>query len=175
MIYTILITAPIPMMKKEQLTGTMILLLILGGCTVLQSGPKFAWSAYVLNKAQGVNWICIGTMRVGELVNPVTWFWTPPISHYFVQSNDAKLVNNSTTDWLVQTVVKSFDEKQMTYLERFDTATNKTAYIGTSATFEDNLKTKMRNPDWKEPETEWDKNTLQWLKDGKPQNSNYCN
>jgi hypothetical protein len=161
-------------MKKEQVSGTFIALLILGGCTAFQAGPKFIWSSNVLRKADGMNWTCVGTMRVGELVNPVTWVWTPPARHYFVKQDKAQLLPGSTSDWLVAENMIDFEEEQTTYYMLYDTVSNKTAYIGSDASTDTDVQKNMSRPDWKDPETEWSRNTLRWLKDGKPLDSRYC-
>jgi hypothetical protein len=161
-------------MKKERVTGTLIGILILGGCTALQAGPKFIWSSNILKKADGMDWICVGTMRVGELVNPVTWFWTPPARHYFVKQDNAGLLPGSTSDWLVIENMIDIDEDQTTYYLLYDTVSNKTAYVGSGTSNDADIKKNIGSPDWKDPDTEWSRNTLRWLKDGKPLNPRYC-
>jgi hypothetical protein len=162
-------------MKKQQISVTLIALLILGGCTALQAGPKFIWSSNVLRKADNMNWICVGTMRVGDIVNPVTWFWTPPARHYFVKQDNARLRPGSTSEWFVQENMIDYEEEQTTYYLLYDTVSDKTAYIASDATNEADIQKNMSNPDWKTPDSEWSKNTLRWLKDGKPLNPGYCN
>lgn len=172
--YAIIDTGTILAMKKEQLTGILIALLFFGGCNALQFGPKSVWSHNVMKKAKNMNWICVGTMRVGELINPVTWFWAPPTRHLFVKQDNAILLPGSSSDWLVQENMIDFDEEQTTYYTLYDTVSNKTAYIASDATSKQDMQKNMQNPDWKDPDTDWDKNTLRWLKDGKPLNPEYC-
>jgi hypothetical protein len=161
-------------MKKEQVTGILIALLVLGGYTAFQEGPKLIWSTNVMKKAQSTNWTCVGTMRVGDLVNPVTWFWTPPARHYFVQQDKAQLRPGSNSEWFVQENMYDYEEGRISYYILYDTVSDKTAYIASDATNEIDIQKNMSNPDWKSPETEFHKNTLRWLKDGKPLNTNYC-
>ncbi|WP_255142798.1 hypothetical protein [Synechococcus sp. EJ6-Ellesmere] len=161
-------------MKNEHVTRTLIALLILGGCTAIQAGPKFLWSSNVFKKAEGMNWICVGSMRVGEIVNPVTWFFPPPARHYFVKQDKALLLPDSSTEWIVQKNMIDFDEGQITYYYLYDTVSNKGAYISSNSASESDFKKNISNPDWKDLETEWDKNILRWLKDGKPLNPSYC-
>jgi hypothetical protein len=161
-------------MKKEQITGTLVALLIMGGCTALQTGPKYIWSSNVMRKAKEMNWVCVGTMRVGDIVNPVTWIWTPPARHYFVKQDTARLLPGSSSDWLVKSEMIDFEEKQTAYYDLYDIVSNKTAYIASDATSDADIKKNMDSPDWKDPETEWGRNTLRWLKDSKPQSSNFC-
>jgi hypothetical protein len=161
-------------MKRKHGPGILIIVLFFGGCTAFQAGPKLMWSSNVLAKADGMNWICVGTMRVGELINPVTWFWTPPARHYFVQQDKAQSVAGSTSDWLVQQNMIDHEEGQITYYLLYDTVSNKTAYIGSDATSDVDIQMNISRPDWKDPETEWSRNTLRWLKDGKPPSSNFC-
>lgn len=161
-------------MKKEQIHGALILLSILSGCTAIQEGPKFIWSSNLLKKADSVNWICVGTMRVGELINPVTWFWTPPVSHVFVKQDKAQLQPDSDSEWVVVQNTIDYNEGQTVAFILYDTVSNKTAYIASDDTSETDFQMNMRNPDWKNPETEWSRNTLRWLKDGKPLNASFC-
>jgi hypothetical protein len=160
--------------KKEQITGTLVALLILGGCTAFQAGPKLIWSANVMKKADSMNWICVGTMRVGELINPITWFWTPPHRHFFVKQDNAELLPGSSTDWLVRQNMIDYEEKQATYYILYDTTSNKTAYIASDATSDADAKKNLSSPEWKDPNDEWSRNTLRWLKDGKPVGAKYC-
>lgn len=161
-------------MKKEQVTGILIALLILGGCTAIQAGPKFLWSSNVIKKAEGMNWICVGSMRAGEIVNPVTWFFPPPVRHYFVKQDNALLLPGSSTEWIVQKNMIDFDEGQIAYYFLYDTVSNKIAYVSSNSTSKSDFKKNINNPDWKDLKTEWDKNVLRWLKDGKSLNPSYC-
>ena len=114
-------------------------------------------------------------MRVGDIVNPVTWFWTPPARHYFIKQDNARLRPGSTSEWFVQENMIDYEEEQTTYHLLYDTVSDKTAYIASDATNEADIQKNMSNPDWKTPDSEWSKNTLRWLKDGKPLNPGYCN
>ena len=159
---------------RKQLSGVIIFLLLLGGCTTLTEGPKLIWGHNVLKKAKSMNWICIGTSTLGELTNPITWFWTPPVTYVFVQQEKVKSINKSSTDWLVQEKRKDYTEGDETFYVRHDITRNKIAYVGNEATPESEFKQRMSNPKWEEPTTVWTRNTNQWLKQGKPMNDSYC-
>ena len=159
---------------KKQLSGAIILLLALGGCTALTEGPKLIWGQNVIKRAESLNWICVGTNHLGELINPITWFWTPPITYIFVQQENARTISGSSSDWLVQEDRIEFGKGSSTFYVRHDTANSKIAYIGDESTPETEIKERMGSPKWEEPKTAWTKNTLEWLKQGKPKNSRYC-
>lgn len=144
------------------------------GALHFKRDPNLFGVLMFLKKADSMNWTCVGTMRVGELINPVTWFWTPPARHYFVKQDKAQLLPGTTSDWLVQENMIDFEEEQTTYYMLYDTTSNKTAYVGSDASNEMDVQKNMSRPDWKDPDTEWSRNTLRWLKDGKPLSSNFC-
>ena len=60
------------------------------------------------------------------------------------------------------------------YTMRFDVAKDKVAFIGSDSSTEEDMRKMMQNPEWKDVETSWDKNTITWIKDGMPLNTNYC-
>lgn len=167
-------------MKKEQLKGILIALLFLGGCNALQLGPKYIWSNSVMKEAENMNWVCVGVMHVGEITNPVTWFWGTPTRHFFVKKDHAWLLPGSSSVWLVQKKMIDFDEDQTTdnydklnYI--YDADRNKTAFIAGDHTSKQDIKKNMQNLEWEDPKTNWDKNILYWLKDGKSKNLEFCN
>jgi hypothetical protein len=164
-------------MKKGQITGTLVALLIMGGCTTAcDTILKYTFFGTVKKVQTGKKEVCVGT--AGNTVNPVTWIWTPLTKYYYV--NGAGLMDGSTTIWMVSKKVIAFqriwDSRSMStsYYSLYDIVSNKTAFVGTRGSGED-IKKNLESPDWKDPETEWERNTLRWLKDSKPQSSNYCN
>ena len=165
-------------MEKKNLGTIAIIAAVLGGCTLIQAGPKHLWSSNVMKVAEERNWICVGTMKGGELVNPVTWFFGYPIRHYFVTQKNSSRVPGTTDEWLVQKYMIRHDEDQSTFLSRYDFTSNKVANIGfirDNGEYDDEfVKKNMSNPNWKDIETQWDKNTARWLKGGRLLNVNYC-
>ena len=133
-----------------------------------------------MKEAENMNWICVGVMHVGEITNPVTWFWGSPTRHFFVKKDHAWLLPGSSSVWLVQKKMIDFDEDQtIDNYDKinaiYDTDRNKTAFIAGNHISKQDIKKNMQNLEWEDPKTSWDKNTLYWLKDGKSKNSKFCN
>ncbi len=162
-------------MKKGQITGTLVALLIMGGCTALETILKHQFISSVKRVYTPGRAVCVGT--AGNTVNPVTWIWTPPTKYYYVVG---AVLDGSTSVWNVTkkriTSRRIWDSRstEASYYSFYDIVSNKTAYVGARGSTDD-IKKNLESPDWKDPETEWEKNTLRWLKDSKPQSSNYCN
>ena len=164
-------------MKKGQITGTLVALLIMGGCTTAcDTILKYTFFGTVKRVYTDSYKVCVGT--AGNTVNPVTWIWTPLTKYYYVVA--AGLMDESTSIWGVSkertTFRRIWDSRShvTSYWSLYDIVSNKTAYVGIRGSTED-IKKNLESPDWKDPETEWERNTLRWLKDSKPQSSNYCN
>ena len=85
----------------------------------------------------------------------------------------------TTDEWMVQEYMIDNDEGQSTFMLSFDLTSNKSAYIagfdGDRGYDDEYAKKNMANPKWKDYNTQWDKNTARWLKDGRPLNVDYCN
>ena len=121
-------------------------------------------------------WICTGSMMGAEIANPVTWFFNHPIRHYFAAKNTTQSLPGLSNEWLVRQYMAVHDERDgdIVYTMRFDVAKNKVAFIGSDSSTEEDMRKMMQNPEWKDVETSWDKNTITWIKDGMPLNANYC-
>ena len=162
-------------MESKNIKTIAALVALLGGCTAIQAGPKLLWSSNVLKKADQMNWICVGTGRLGEITNPVTWFFPPPDSHYFVTQDTTRELPGLNQEYLVQQYMLTYEEDQSTFISRFDLASNKNAYIkNVEYTSDEDARKNIDNPDWEPNKTEWSKNIVRWIKDGKPMNANYC-
>ena len=166
-------------MDKKNLSTIAIIAAVLGGCTLIQAGPKHLWSSNVLKGADENNWICVGTMKGGDITNPVTWFFGYPIRHFFVSQEFSSRIPGTTDEWLVQEYMIDNDDGQSTFTSRYDLTTSKHAHvgvIGANGKYDDEyIQKNMANPKWKDYNTQWDKNTARWLKDGRPLNVDYCN
>ena len=164
-------------MERKNLTTIAIIAAVLGGCTLIQAGPKHLWSSNVLKDADERNWICVGTMKGGDITNPVTWFFGYPIRHYFVAQRSTSRVPGTNDEWLVQEYMMNPDEGQTTFTTRYDLSSNKLAFIGSTGVNgydKEYMLKNMSNPKWKDIANQWDKNTARWLKDGRPLNVDYC-
>lgn len=131
--------------------------------------------------------ICVGTMRVGELTNPLTWLLRPPVRHYFVHPDEVQQVGynyswlgtvasppNPNETWLVTRVMSDHVEGNTPYILMYDTKLLRLAYIGTVNSDDKCKSERLASPIWEEVKSDWDKNTIAWLKAGHPANANYC-
>lgn len=163
----------------KSLLTPITILAILGGCTAVTEGPKFLWGANAQRKAKELGWVCLGQTKVGQLINPLTWFVTGPNTYWFAKPAQVKTQKYLRDVWVVQTYRVNHEDGQTVGLSLLDTDNERWAYLGDPETDQKSELTRnFDNPKWEDAKTlkdhAWFKNAMDWIKNGKPSKASYC-
>jgi len=163
----------------KKLRISLLLIAILGGCTVISDGPKFIWGSNVRRKASEMGRVCLGKMEMGHIANPITWFITPPVSYWLAKPKHVNEHNHYKDIWLVQSTNVDFDEGQTFTFSVIDVNKERWAYLGDPETDKkEDVEKAFDKPDWRNlkdmKHDVWIANTIDWIKKGKPKSANYC-
>lgn len=164
----------------KKITAPLILLAALGGCTAFYEGPRFLWGAGVKRNASEMGLVCLGASGLGNIINPITWFLTPPDSYWFARANLATERNHSKGIWIVLLDIISYGKDPLTFVVLIDVKTERRALLGdfhATDSPKEILKS-LDSPDWKNLDDivhdVWTSNAIDWIKNGKPETANYC-
>jgi hypothetical protein len=150
----------------------------IGGCSALQIAPQHHWASSVIEDTKRrPESICVGRMKVAELSNPVSWFWTPTDTVYIVTDGSRKIRRDEDIYYVDMRMI-SYDDIPVQYIQLYDISNKKISYVGSnskiSTTDEETIQNNIENPKWEPYRTPWNKNIDDWIRGGKRRAEKYC-
>jgi hypothetical protein len=163
----------------KRILAPLVLLAVIGGCTVVTEGPKFLWGVNVKRRAIEMGRVCLGASGLGHIANPITWFIAPPNSYWFTKADQVSEHNYLKGIWVVQSYRVNIEEGQRASLSLIDTKRERWAYLGDAE--EDSkqeISRKFDDPEWQNlkdlKNDVWIGNAIDWIRNSKPKDADYC-